>query len=221
MVFSPGEEAMRLNLPNTLTLIRIFLVPLLVVVLLTPPWATATVAARLEAMSYASWLASVVSWLTHWRELVGVAIFLTAAATDWLDGFLARRRGEVTTLGILLDPIADKLLTSSAFISLVELGVAPAWMVVLIVGREFAISGMRSVAASRGMIIPASAWGKFKTGSQVVAITLLILTSTLDRWGRFGFLGVAALWVVAVLATVSALDYFYKFAREVDLMERS
>jgi len=212
---------MRLNLPNSLTLIRIFLVPLLVVVLLTPPWATARVATQLEEMSYASWLAPMVSWFAHWRELVAVAIFLTAAATDWLDGFLARRRGEVTTLGTLLDPIADKLLTASAFISLVELGLAPAWMVVLIVGREFAVTGMRSVAVSRGLIIPASPWGKFKTGSQVVAITLLILTNTLDRWGRFGFLGVAALWVVAVLATVSALDYFYKFARSVDLRERA
>jgi len=220
MVFSRREKAMPLNVPNSLTLIRIFLVPLLVVVLLTPPWATARIATHLAETSYVSWLGSVVSWFAEWRELVAVAIFLTAAATDWLDGFLARRRGEVTTLGTLLDPIADKLLTVSAFISLVELGVAPAWMVVLIVGREFAVSGMRSVAASRGMIIAASPWGKFKTGSQVVAITLLILTTTLERWGEFGFLGVAALWVVAVLATVSAFDYFYKFAIAVDLGER-
>lgn len=210
---------MRLNLPNSLTLIRIFLVPLLVVVLLTPPWASAHIAAKLDSVSYASWLGQVVSWLTDWREVVGVVIFLTAAATDWLDGFLARRRGEVTTLGTLLDPIADKLLTVSAFISLVELQVAPAWMVVLVVGREFAVSGMRSIAAARGLIIGASPWGKFKTGSQVVAITLLILTRTLDRWGRYGFLGVAALWVVVVLAMVSAFDYFVKFARSVDLGE--
>jgi len=210
---------MRLNLPNALTLFRIFLVPLLVVVLLTPPWATTHVAGMLEEMWYAWWLGRIVAWLTAWREVVAVVIFLTAAATDWLDGFLARRRGEVTTLGILLDPIADKLLTASAFISLVELQVAPAWMVVLIVGREFAVSGMRAIAATRGLVIPASPWGKFKTLSQVVAITLLILTKTLDRWGRYGYLGVAALWVVVVLAIVSAIDYLRGFARAIDLGE--
>lgn len=210
---------MSLNLPNTLTLLRIFLVPLLVVVLLTPPWAVAHVAERLDATAYTSWLGRAVVWLSDWREVVAVLIFLTAAATDALDGYLARRRGQVTTLGILLDPIADKLLTVSAFISLVELQAAPAWMVVLVVGREFAVSGMRSIAAARGVIIAASPWGKFKTASQVVAITLLILTKTLDRWGRFGFLGVAALWVVVVLAIVSAVDYFVRFARAVDLGE--
>jgi CDP-diacylglycerol--glycerol-3-phosphate 3-phosphatidyltransferase len=212
---------MRLNLPNSLTLVRIFLVPLLVVVLLTPPWAAARAAERLDAMAYASWLGRAVAWLTEWRELVGVSIFLTAAATDWLDGHLARRRGQVTTLGALLDPIADKLLTVSAFISLVELQVAPAWMVVLVVGREFAVSGMRSIAAARGLIISASPWGKFKTASQVVAITLLILTNTLERWGQYGFLGVSALWVVVVLAIISAVDYFVSFARSVDLGEKA
>ena len=208
---------MRLNLPTALTLFRIFLVPLLVVVLLTPPWAVARVAGQLEATEYASWLGRVVIWLDDWREMVGVVIFLTAAATDWLDGFLARRRRQVTTLGTLLDPIADKLLTVSAFIALVELQVAPAWMVVVIVSREFAVSGMRSIAAARGQIIAASPWGKFKMGSQVVAIVLLILTNSLERWGKFGFLGVAALWVVLALALISAVDYFLRFARTVDL----
>lgn len=212
---------MRLNLPTSLTLVRIFLVPLLVVVLLTPPWAVARAVEHLDSVAFASWLGRLVAWLADWRELVGVAIFLTAAATDGLDGFLARRRGQVTTLGMLLDPIADKLLTVSAFISLVELQVAPAWMVVLVVGREFAVSGMRSIAASRGVIIAASPWGKFKTASQVVAITLLILTSSLERWGRFGFLGVAALWVVVVLALISAVDYFARFARSVDLSQKT
>lgn len=205
---------MRLNLPNTLSLFRIFLVPLLVVVLLTPPWVTEELKSRLEGVSYAEWIPQVVSWLSTWRETVGVAIFLIAAATDWLDGFLARRRGEVTTLGTLLDPIADKLLTSSAFISLVELGLAPAWMVVVIVGREFAVSGMRSVAAARGFVMAASHWGKFKTAFQVVAIVLLILTPSLEPWGG---LGVAALWIVMALALVSAVDYFVKFTRAVDL----
>ena len=144
------------------------------------------------------------------------SVVTVTAATDALDGWLARRRGEVTTLGILLDPIADKLLTSSAFIALVELDLAPAWMIVVIVGREFAVSGMRSVAAARGVVMAASHWGKLKTGSQVVAIVLLILTNTLERWGRFGFLGKAMLWLVLVAAVGSAADYFRKFLRAMD-----
>ena len=208
---------MRLNLPNTLTVFRIFLVPLLVVVLLTPPWTTWWVKQRVQGMESVEWLGDVVVWLSVWREVVAVMIFLLAAATDWLDGYLARRRNEVTTLGKLLDPIADKLLTVSAFIALVELRLAPAWMIVVIVGREFAVSGMRSVAASRGLIIAASIWGKYKTVSQVVAITLLILTNTLEKWVRYGNLGKAALWVVMILAIISMLDYFAHFVKSVDL----
>ena len=147
---------MRLNLPNALTLFRIFLVPLLVVVLLTPPWASQWVKERVEGMASFEWLGDVAGWLSHWREIVAVVIFLTAAATDWLDGYIARARGQVTTLGKLLDPIADKLLTVSAFISLVELRLAPAWIIVMIIGREFAVNGMRSVAAARGLVISAS-----------------------------------------------------------------
>jgi CDP-diacylglycerol--glycerol-3-phosphate 3-phosphatidyltransferase len=212
---------MRLNLPNALTLSRIFLVPLLVVVLLTPPWTTAWVKQRVEGMASLEWLADFVAWLSLWREVVAVAIFLVAAATDWLDGYLARRRGEVTTLGKLLDPVADKLLTVSAFIALVELRLAPAWMVVVIVGREFVVSGMRSIAAARGVIIAASPWGKFKTVSQVVAIALMILTGTLERWVSFGGLGVAALWVVMVLALLSMFHYFACFVKSVDLSSDS
>jgi len=144
-------------------------------------------------------------------------IFLVAASTDWLDGFLARKRGEITTLGILLDPLADKLLTVSAFISLVELQVAPAWMVVVIVGREFAVSGLRSIAVTQGVVIAASSWGKFKTGSQIVAISLLILTNTLERWIPYTNLGKAALWVVIALAVISMVDYFKKFFSAIPL----
>lgn len=208
---------MLLNLPNTLTLLRIFLVPLLVVVLLTPPWTIAWVRDQSSTIGWLAWSAHVVGWLSVWREIVAVVIFLTAAATDWLDGFLARRRGQVTTLGTLLDPIADKLLTVSAFISLVELRLAPAWMIVLIVGREFAVSGMRSIAAARGVIISASAWGKYKTVAQVVAITLLILTNTLEPWNRYVNLGKAVLWVVMGLAIISMIGYFRGFVRSFDL----
>jgi CDP-diacylglycerol--glycerol-3-phosphate 3-phosphatidyltransferase len=149
--------------------------------------------------------------------LLALLLFVGAGVTDALDGFLARAFKQKTTLGAYLDPIADKLLTSSAFISLVELQLAPAWMVVVIVGREFAVTGLRSVAAAHGWVIAASPWGKFKTGTQVVAITLMILSNTLERWGRFGFLGVAALWVAMVVALVSAVDSFVRFARTFDL----
>ena len=130
---SADPELLRLNLPNARTLLRSFLVPFLVVVLLT----------KFDG-----------------REIVALAIFLTATATDFLDGWLARRRGEITTLGTLLDPIADKLLISAAFISLVELGLVPAWMVVVVVGREFAVTGLLTIASDQGVVIAASGWGK-------------------------------------------------------------
>ncbi|MCP3982423.1 MAG: CDP-diacylglycerol--glycerol-3-phosphate 3-phosphatidyltransferase [bacterium] len=205
---------MRLNLPNTITLFRIFLVPLLVVVLLTPPSASVRVKEAVDGMTSFEWFGHFVAWVSEWRVTIAVAIFLTAAASDFLDGYLARRRNEVTTLGTLLDPVADKLLTVSAFISLVELEQAPAWMIVLIVGREFAVSAMRSVAASRGQVISASTWGKSKTFSQVVAITLLIVSTRLSSWQVYGK---AALWVVMVLAIYSMIQYLVQFLRTVDL----
>src|SRR6185436_14617528 len=136
-----------MNLPNALTLVRMFLVPLLVVVLLTE-----FEGRRILGMP---------------KELVGAAIFGFASITDWLDGYIARRRRQVTWLGQVLDPIADKLLTSAAFISLVQLGLAPAWMVALIIGREFAITGLRSLAYTKGITIPASPLGKAKMASRV------------------------------------------------------
>jgi len=180
-----------LNLPNSLTLLRIFLVPILVAILLT----------RFEG-----------------KELWGVAVFLLAASTDFLDGYLARKRGEVTTLGKLLDPVADKLLVSAAFISLVQLELAEAWMVVIIIGREFAVMGLRSVASSQQITIPASVWGKYKMASQVITIALLIFGD--HPWGpsaavgtKVKTLGWYALWVVVILAILSAVDYFLKFSR--------
>jgi CDP-diacylglycerol---glycerol-3-phosphate 3-phosphatidyltransferase len=179
----------RMNLPNTLTLVRIFLVPLLVVVLLTQ------VAGR-EIFGVP-------------KELLGAAIFGIASITDWLDGYLARRRRQVTWLGQVLDPIADKLLTSAAFISLVQLGLAPAWMVALIIGREFAITGLRSLAYTKGITIPASRLGKIKMASQVTAILLLILGWRPLPW--LAPIGYAALWVVMLTAVISAIDYYRRF----------
>ena len=129
---------------------------------------------------------------------MGAGIFALASLTDWLDGYLARRRRQVTWFGQMLDPIADKLLTSAAFISLVQLDLAPAWMVALIIGREFAVTALRSLAYAKGITIPASSLGKFKMVSQVTAILLLILAG-----GPMPFLatpGYIALWVVMALA---------------------
>ncbi|HUX66066.1 MAG TPA: CDP-diacylglycerol--glycerol-3-phosphate 3-phosphatidyltransferase [Terriglobales bacterium] len=187
-----------MNLPNSLTVLRIFLVPLLIAVLFTTRLAN--------------------------KEIYGTAIFLAAAVTDLLDGYLARRRQQITTLGILLDPIADKLLISAAFISLVQLDPAlvPAWMVVVIIGREFAVSGLRSIAAAQGFAIPANDWGKAKMVSQVVAVCIVIVAHKYGRLRVLGWevnvraLGWLALWTVVIVALVSASIYFVRFWRQID-----
>ncbi|HEY7911740.1 MAG TPA: CDP-diacylglycerol--glycerol-3-phosphate 3-phosphatidyltransferase [Blastocatellia bacterium] len=218
-----------MNLPNALTLSRIFVVPLLVVVLLT---------------RFPSELLGVP------QQLLGLALFVGASFTDWLDGYIARKRGQVSTLGTLLDPIADKLLISAALISLVENRLAPAWAIVIIISREFAVSGLRSIAAAEGFTISASKKAKFKMLLQVVAVTLLIFGSipgaaglqpprgvqpdiafasfaeagaviskvmtegviTLDDFRVLCYgTGRAMLWIVVVFALWSMYDYFTKF----------
>lgn len=178
-----------MNLPNGLTTSRIVLVPLLVVVLLTGQ--------------------------SPGREIWGLVVFIAAALTDLLDGYLARKRKQVTAVGILLDPIADKLLISSAFISLVEMGEVPAWMVVIVVGREFAVTGLRSVAAAQGFNIAAMPLGKLKMVSQVFCVSFLIGGRLID-----GFyvqqIGQALLWVVVVLAIASMVQYFRLFWGRID-----
>jgi CDP-diacylglycerol---glycerol-3-phosphate 3-phosphatidyltransferase len=179
-----------MNLPNTLTLIRIFLVPLLLVVLLTKvAWPVMGVSSR----------------------VLGAAIFGLAALTDWLDGYVARRRKQVTTLGQLLDPVADKLLTAAAFIALVQLGAAPAWMVAVIIGREIAVTALRSFAYSKGVVMPSSSLGKAKMTSQVVAILLLILGH--NGYQPIFVLGQIALWAVLVASVVSGIDYYRKYVK--------
>jgi len=176
-----------MNLPISLTLLRIFFVPIVVVLLLTKGGN---------------------------MDLWAVGVFLLAAITDLLDGYLARTRGQITTLGILLDPIADKLLTSAAFISLTELHLVPAWMVVIIVGREFAVSGLRSVASAEGYVLEPSDLGKTKMVFQVVAITVIILEG--HRFRALRPFGEALLWMVVIFAVISAAQYFWSFWKRLD-----
>ena len=178
-----------MNLPNSLSVTRIFLVPLLVVVLLT----------EFEGRQI----------LGIPKEIVGAAIFALASLTDWADGYVARRRKQVTPLGQFIDPFADKLLILAALISLVSMDLAPAWMVAIIIGREFAVTTFRSLAYARGVVVPASRLGKIKMVAQVVAILALILGHGHQAW--FMWLGQAGLWVVVVAALVSAADYFRRF----------
>ena len=174
-----------MNLPNALTLLRIFLVPLLVVVLLT----------RVAGHVY-----------------FGAGIFAVAVLTDYLDGFFARRRNQVTRLGILLDPLADKLITAAAFLSLVEMKLVPAWAVMIVLARELAVTGLRNLAAGRGVLIRASNLGKAKMVAQVTAILLLLLSRPLPG---LRVPGLVALAVVVALALVSGVDYFVRFWRDV------
>src|ERR1022692_404326 len=185
-----------MNLPNSLTILRIFFVPLLVAALVQE-----NVGVRLGSLQVTN-------------EWLGLAIFLTAAGTDLLDGYLARRWRQVTTIGTLLDPIADKLLVSAALISLVQVRVVPGWLVVLLVGREFAVSGLRSIAAVEGYTIKASELGKTKTFWQVLAISLLMISmhhAWVARWANL------SLYVVVLFSIWSAVSYFTKFWRKIDI----
>ena len=184
-----------MNLPNSLTVLRIFFVPLLVVVLLTrqPNWNF---------------------WgLPIHFEVWGVLILLVAAATDAMDGYFARKRREITTLGILLDPIADKLLISAAFISLVSMGLVQAWMVVIIIGREFIVVGLREIASVEGLVIPASPLGKTKMVLQVLAGCAVILTA---NHSGLKTLGITLLWLVVISAVLSAIHYFQMFWSQIN-----
>jgi CDP-diacylglycerol--glycerol-3-phosphate 3-phosphatidyltransferase len=184
-----------MNLPNLLTLLRIFFVPLLVAVLVQEN-VTLTIGGVVVT-----------------NNVLALAIFLAASATDLLDGYLARRWKQVTTVGTLLDPIADKLLISAALIALVQVRAVPAWMVILIVGREFAVTGLRSIAATAGYTIRASDLGKTKMVSQVIAVSLVMLSMHFQRLAWWAMLW---MWIVVVFAIASAVEYFRKFWRKVD-----
>ncbi len=174
-----------MNLPNALTLSRIFLVPPLVGVLLTtsPPA----------------------------REVWGIIVFGAAATTDYLDGYLARKRSQITTLGQLLDPVADKLLISAVFISLVHLGIAPAWMVIIILGREFVVTGLRSIASAQGITISAMRLGKYKMVAQVACAGCLIVFNRLPNTLFYQVGKEVLLWSVVLLSIISMFQYFQRY----------
>jgi CDP-diacylglycerol---glycerol-3-phosphate 3-phosphatidyltransferase len=184
-----------MNVPNTLTILRIFFVPLLVAALVQED-----VALRLGNVLFT-------------KEWLALAIFLAAAGTDLLDGYLARRWKQVTTIGTLLDPIADKLLISAALISLVQVRALPGWMAILIIGREFAVSGLRSIAAVEGYTIKANDLGKTKMFFQVVAIACMLVSI---RHSALLLPATILMWVVVFFAILSAVSYFRKFWRKID-----
>jgi CDP-diacylglycerol--glycerol-3-phosphate 3-phosphatidyltransferase len=184
-----------MNVPNSLTILRIFFVPLLVAAVIQ------------DNSGYT------IGSLHVTNEWLALAIFLSAAATDMLDGYLARRWRQVTTIGTLLDPIADKLLVSAALISLVQMRVLPGWMAILIIAREFAVSGLRSIAAAEGYTIKASDLGKTKMVSQVAAISVMLVAT---RHRELLLPGEIMMWGVIFFALISALSYFRKFWRKVD-----
>jgi CDP-diacylglycerol--glycerol-3-phosphate 3-phosphatidyltransferase len=185
-----------LNIPNSLTLLRIFFVPLLVAVLVT---------GRRE-FNLAGYSVA--------NEYAALAIFLAAAATDLLDGYLARRWKQITTVGTLLDPIADKLLISAALISLVQVQVLPGWMAILIVGREFAVTGLRGIAGASGIVIKASDLGKTKMLAQVIGISQLLAGIHTPEWLPYAMLW---MWGVVFFSVGSAVQYFLRFWKQLDV----
>lgn len=178
-----GVSSNQVNLPNALSIFRIILVPVFMFLLLT-------------RLPYGAYLAA--------------GVFIVAALTDSLDGYIARKHQQVTKLGIILDPLADKLLITAALISLVELGRVAGWIAVIILGREFAVTGLRAVKAEEGIIIPAGILGKTKTVSQIVAIILVILEGLYRRFVPWP-LGDWALYVAVIFTVVSGIQYFWRW----------
>ena len=193
----------RVNLPNSITLTRIFSIPLLI------------------------WILSSSRFNTPGgeKELLASALFIAASITDGIDGYLARKRGQITTMGMLLDPLADKLLIAAAFVTLVQFNpsLVPAWMAVVIIGREFLVSGLRGIAASEGFTIEASELGKFKMLVQIVSVVAVILAHRWEFWPIYGnyvfplrTIAWVAIWFMVFLSLVSAIDYFAAFWSKID-----
>lgn len=183
-----------LNLPNKITISRIILIPIFLIFMLVP-FNFGDIYIINESIS-----------VSHF---IGALIFILASSTDWIDGHLARKHNLVTNLGKFLDPLADKLLVSAALIVLVELQLAPSWMVIVIISREFAVTGLRLVAAGEGVVMAAGQMGKLKTVFQIIAISALLLHNV--PFKGFGIpLGDITLWIAVILTIISGLDYFAK-----------
>jgi CDP-diacylglycerol--glycerol-3-phosphate 3-phosphatidyltransferase len=191
------------NLPNSITLIRIASIPLLIWILSSSRFSSAN----------------------GEKELLASTLFIAAAMTDGIDGYLARKRGQITTMGILLDPIADKLLIAAAFIVLVQLNpsLVPAWIAIVVIGREFLVSGLRSIAASEGFTIEASDLGKFKMVVQIVSVVAVILDHHWKEWPVYGsyflpihWIATVAIWFMVCVSLASAVDYFVAFWSKID-----
>jgi len=193
-----------LNLPNYITLSRIAAIPLILWILTTSQFSP-----RQNTL----------------RVLLASGIFILASITDGLDGYLARRRGQITTMGMLLDPLADKLMVAAMYIALVQLipSIVNAWVAVIVIGREFLISGLRSIAASEGFTIEASELGKFKMVVQIVSIVATILAMRWDYWILTSWLLLPvrliahmSVWFMVAVSIISAVDYFWGFWKKID-----
>lgn len=179
-----------MNTPNKLTVARMILVPFLVVFLLT-------------------------GWGGEANRWICLAIFVAASVTDWFDGHLARKYNLITNFGKFMDPLADKLLVCSAMICMIEVDKLPAWVVIIIIGREFIISGFRLIAAENGIVIAANYWGKFKTVSQMIMIILLIV----DFGGFFAILTEVFIWLSVALTVISLLTYIMQNRKVLSMQE--
>ena len=181
-----------MNTPNKLTVTRMIMVPFLVVFLLT-------------------------GWGGDANRYISLIIFVAASITDWFDGYLARKNHLVTNFGKFMDPLADKLLVCSAMICMIELGRLPAWFVIIIIGREFIISGFRLIAAENGIVIAANYWGKFKTVSQMIMIILLILH--FDDISVFAVLEQIFIWISLALTVISLMTYIWQNRNVLSMQE--
>ena len=183
-----------MNLANRITLARIFLVPIIMFFLL--------VNLDLEPIAFSDFSIT-------YNQIVAALIFIVAASTDGLDGYIARKNKQVTNLGKLLDPLADKLLVAAVLISLVEMDKLDAWIAIVIISREFAVTGLRQVALLEGTVVAASKWGKWKTGIQITMIIALLLNNFPFALVHVPF-DVAATWAAALITVYSGIDYFVK-----------
>ncbi|MFS0751779.1 CDP-diacylglycerol--glycerol-3-phosphate 3-phosphatidyltransferase [Oceanobacillus sp. 1P07AA] len=183
-----------MNLPNKLTFSRILMIPIFILLLSIP-------------FSWGSWnIGSTELPITHF---LAALIFIIAAATDWVDGYYARKHQLVTNLGKFMDPLADKLLVSAALILLVEMEMAPAWIVIIIISRELAVTGLRLVAAGEGIVLAAGSMGKLKTATQMIAIAVLLLHNFPFSYIDFPF-GIIMLYLALIFTIISGVDYFVK-----------